>query len=207
MDDDLTFSFTNPAYAKLYPENQTSPLEAFENLLKKYEPAVGIPFFCMIKNKKTSICYTPKISHLHEVLPVTIQFDAACNAFHRNAIKHLLPYNLMYDNVTWFNSQKFVISAADLIFRGQVLHILPITTLNTKHRKYPRKRYDNWNLIYNLVGNNLPKKYLPLKKWFPTERLVFFTPKVINDTVYTPYMKVKIPKNRINVEPYKRYNT
>ena len=78
-----------------------------------------------------------------EYPPVTIWFDAAVTPFHR-----MLPYRLDYEKRSWYQSQKFVILGADLMFRGQVLRFAPLSATNNKHREYPRRNSDNWAHIY-----------------------------------------------------------
>ncbi|XP_046863351.1 uncharacterized protein LOC124457105, partial [Xenia sp. Carnegie-2017] len=99
---------------------------------------------CTKKNLRQTYNIQPFGYPFLELLPVSIHFDAACNAFHKNAIKFLLPYRLMYENRSWHDSQKFLIMAADLIFRGQIVHILPVTTTNAKHRAFPKNKFVKW---------------------------------------------------------------
>ncbi|XP_046864267.1 uncharacterized protein LOC124458262 [Xenia sp. Carnegie-2017] len=208
MDGDLTFHFTSSKFERVFSKNQSSPLKTFERLLLEYEPAIGVPWFCIKWGQNHyPLCWRPYKYPFREVLPVSIHFDAACNAFHKNAIKFLLPYRLKYENSSWHNSQKFLVIAADLIFRGQILHILPVTTTNAKHRNYPRNNWDNWAHLYGILLKEIPPQYRKVNKWLPNENLVKFTPIIRNETVYTPYMRVKIPKHRIHIEPYRYFKS
>ena len=111
----------------------------------------------------------------------------------------------MYENSSWLDSQKFLIMAADLIFRGQILHILPVTVTNAQHRAYPRNNWDNWAHLYGILLKEIPPQYKKVNNWLPNEKLVKFTPIIRNETVYTPYMRVKIPSHRIYIEPYRYF--
>ncbi|XP_046861468.1 uncharacterized protein LOC124454747 [Xenia sp. Carnegie-2017] len=206
LDGDLSYHFSNSDFEKTYRQCNTS-LEMFEYFLLKYEPAIGVPFYCPRPTiQGQPLCYYDyKIFPFREVIPVSIYFDAAFNAFHKDAIKSILPYRLIYEKESWWESQKFVILAADIIFRGQVLTILPVATANIMHRKYPRDSRDNWNDIYDMLLKETPKEYRIIKEFKPSYTTVSTDPVVRNDTVYTPYMHVEIPKGRINVEPYKRF--
>ena len=64
--------------------------------------------------------------------------------FDRNALCLMLPYRLDYEKRSWYQSQKFVILGADLMFRGQVLRFAPLSATNNEHREYPRRNSDNW---------------------------------------------------------------
>lgn len=153
MDDDVTFDFSNSAFSERDRAlGISSPLQAFEDFLLKHEPAIGVPLYC--SRRKTPNCdKIKKLNPIPEYLPVTIWFDAAFTAFHRNASDLMLPYRLDYDLKSWCQSQKFVILAADLILRG----FAPIKATNIVYRNYPRWDSDNWAHIYNILKNEMPK--------------------------------------------------
>ena len=92
--------------------------------------------------------------------------------------------------------------AADIIFRGQILIILPVAATNVVHRKYPQVYRDNMDKIYDMLLKETPEEYGIIRDFNPNK---LTDPVVRNDTVYTPYMSAKIPKGRIKVEPYKRF--
>ena len=154
MDGDLTFHFTNSQFERVFSKNKSSPLQIFERLLLEYDPAIGIPWFCRKRSQnKYPLYWWPYRYPFREMLPVIIHFDAACNAFKKNAIKFLLTYRLMYENRSWHDSQKFIIMAGDLIFRGQILHILPVTTTSAKHRAYVLNNWNIWSHLYGILLN------------------------------------------------------
>jgi len=88
-------------------------------------------------------------------------FDGAFNAFHRDAITHLLPYHVTYEHVNWQESQKYLILEADIKFQGQVLYNLLITGHGTLHRPYPRNIHwhANWNKVLRDLRESIDKKY------------------------------------------------
>ena len=61
-----------------------------------------------------------------------------CNAFHYKAIRHILPYDPMFDRQTWWASQMSVIIRSEVLFRGQVVLHTELFGDNPKHRPYPR---------------------------------------------------------------------
>ena len=207
MDDDMTFDF-NSDFSKRYRDlGINSPLQAFENFLLKHEPAIGLPLYCGERNSPN--CDKMKrLKPIPEYLPVTIWFDAAFNAFHRNAVDLMLPYRLDYEQKSWWQSQKFVILAADLIFRGQILRFAPVIASNNVHREYPRWDADNWAHIYNILKDEMPNEFKDkVIDWKPNDRNINAVPVVQGDIVITPMGRMKIPVGKITVEPYKHLKT
>lgn len=207
LDDDVTLDFANAAFRQRYRDlNTSSPLQAFENFLLKHEPAIAVPMYC------NGGARCDKMKHLKpmpEYLPVTIHFDAAFNAFHRSALDVMLPYRLDYENESWWQSQKFVVLAADLIFRGQVLRFAPLLVSNNAHRQYPRWDAENWTHIYNLLKDEIPKEFRDKIDWTWKPRYgdIDVMPVVTKDTVITPTWRMKIPTGKITVEPFKYLKT
>ena len=209
LDDDMTFDFTNSDFSKRYRDlGFNSPLQAFEDFLLKHEPAMAVPIYCPSRSrgKCDQMLY---MKSMPEYLPVTIYFDAAFTAFHRNASDLMLPYRLDYEKQSWWQSQKFVILAADLTFRGQVLRFAPLLAFNTKHRKYPRWDSDNWTDMYNMLKNEMPGYFRNQVdcKWKPNYDNIDAMAVVQNDTVITPMWRMKIPVGKMTVEPYKHLKT
>lgn len=98
-------------------------------------------------------------------------------------------------------NEKFVILAADIIFRGEVLTILHVAAANIMHMEYPKIIRDHCEKLYDRLLKETPKGYGIIKDFKPSYTTVMTDPVVRNDTVYTPYMNVEIPKGRIKVEP------
>ena len=213
MDDDLTFDFTNSAFGERYRSLGIRwPLQAFEDFLLRLEPAIGLPMYCSVcfrVNKMTgkpeTLCCDPTkdLNPLPDYLPVTIHFDAAFTAFHKNAVDLLLPYRTDYEAQSWWQSQKFLILAADLMFRGQVMRFSPFQVINTVHKKYPKADWDNWDHLYNILKAEIPKMYRDQGDWKPSYSNINVMPIIQNNTVITPMWKMEIPKGKITVEPFK----
>ena len=210
LDDDMTFDFTNSDFRKRYRDlGFNSPLQAFEDFLLKHEPAIAVPIYCPSRGRSWACDKMLNMKPMPEYLPVTIYFDAAFTAFHRNAVDLMLPYRLDYEQQSWWQSQKFVILAADLTFRGQVLRFAPLIAYNTKHRKYPRWDSDNWTDMYNILKNEMPEYFRNQVdwKWKPNYDNIDAVAVVQNDTVITPMWRMKIPVGKMTVEPYKHLKT
>lgn len=120
LDDDTSLS--------LKIKNSTiSPYRAFEDFLNKHEPAVGYPLFGY-----------PRVQTMPEARTVG-WFDALYNAFHRDVLLHILPYDARLDRTScWWLTQAQVILRASIPYRGLVLMSNDIGAKNPKHRGYPR---------------------------------------------------------------------
>ena len=141
----------------------------FERFLLELEPAVGVPNICYHDRHDCASTWLPDIwaarCSPHEPFPVPIVsysvFDAAFNAFHRDALPHLLPYETKMDNVSWHESQKYVNVASDVKFQGQVLAHLLIMSWGPVHRPYPRNSSwgANWERVLSEVRAGVPREY------------------------------------------------
>lgn len=131
-------------------------LRKFENFLLEYEPAVGIPKIPW--NPRTIIQESSRKQQLENggILPV-YHFDAIFNAFHREAVEWLLPYNNSFDSSSWWTSQLILIHKAGMWFQSHVLEFSEMTVSNPSSRPYPRsKKY--WREIQDGFGDSLPEE-------------------------------------------------
>lgn len=210
LDEDVDISFTPDFQRNFDSQAKFSALRAFEHFLADYRPAVGLTHFCSRCGKLLSngsyvaalCCSTRTVSsELPLLLPVSITFDAAFNAFHTDIIDHLLPYQLKYENQSWWESQKYVILKADILFRGQVVRYNAITVLNNKHREYPRRILDNWMDILQEIRAETPYRYQN-ESVFRKEPFVDMVPEVIGKKIYTPRFNLTIADPRAPLTPY-----
>jgi len=211
MDDDVEFSFTSNMTQDIgYSKGTRDPLQAFENFLLGYEPAIGLCNYCSRCGKLVpngsyvpGLCCSPRTAagNLPPILPATIAFDAAVNAFHTKAIQHLLPYRLDYEAISWWESQKYVILASDILFRGQVVRYTSVTAINNEHRDYPQLPLDNWADILRDVRKEVPEKYKNLNV-FKRKPEVDMVPKIIGKILYTPQWNISIPEPKTPIVPY-----
>ena len=135
LNDDVDLAFNSFSSQEI---KRLTPFRAFEQWLLDDEPAVGLVDYAdlgktLLKIRQV-ICNTTEST----VVVPAIWFDALFNAFHHQAIKHILPFPTQYDRDSWWIAQFYVIYSAELIFRGQALEYVAITARNRQHRPYPR---------------------------------------------------------------------
>ena len=158
MDDDITLTLERKSQ---------NPWRLFENFLKQIEPAVAAVriknlWICdlkaMHKSRKRFGCgLTTEVDNLP-----TPFFDPAINAFHHQAIKHILPYTTRFDDVSWWWSGWYAAIKSEVMFPGQVVVHTKLIGINNKHRSYPRKSPDSeadWLAIINEARSDLPECY------------------------------------------------
>ena len=215
MDDDVEFFFTSNVTQDIgYSKGTKYPLQAFENFLSSYEPAIGLCNYCSRCGKFApngsyvpALCCSPPTAagNLPPILPATIAFDAAINAFHTDAIQHLLPYRLDYEAISWWESQKYVILASDILFRGQVVRYTPVTAINNEHRDYPQLPLDNWADILQDIRRGVPEQYKNLNV-FKRKPEVDMVPEIIGNILYTPIWNISIPGLKTPIVPYSHFD-
>lgn len=177
----------------------------FEKFLLEFEPAVGLINLCFRERQNCVSNFYADIWEYycsrHGPAPVPIlsysTFDGAFNAFHRDAIGHILPYRLNFENISWHDSQKYAVLLSDIKFQGQVLYHLLITGWGLSHRPYPRgtRWITNWDTILAELRETeiLPQYHRE------TEVLPFNTSKRRFDEIRNP-----LPR-RTPIIPYQHY--
>ena len=157
LDDDVDLRFSPFSSQDM---KRLTPFRAFEQWLLDDEPAVGVVDYGkngkMLLERRRVTC---SVNDSSVVVPV-MWFDALLNAFHHQAIKHILPFPTQFDKESWWISQLHVIYSAELIFRGQALEYVAITAYNRKHRPYPRGR--------NMFTARTPDVVIDIHKEAPT---------------------------------------
>ena len=96
-------------------------------------------------------------------------FDAMFNAFHCQAIDHILPYPTKFDKRSWYYSQMYVMIRGDVKFHGQVVGDTRIKAENSKHRPYPKKH--KWKTTFKIVARDV-RKEVPNKYKRSSERIL-----------------------------------
>ena len=129
-------------YNEFTPANMTkmSPFRAVENWLLDYEPAVGVLDYKAYFGASSLIKKRRELCGINEsslVLP-TVMFDAIFNAFHHDAVEHVLPYPTQYERGCMFGINRNTMIAVEVKFGGQALLFSPVTAGNPKHREYDR---------------------------------------------------------------------
>ena len=122
------------------------------------------------------------------------------------SIELLLPYQLKYERDSWWESQKYVILKADVLFRGQVVRYNAITVLNKEHREYPKRILDNWMDILQEIRAETPSRYQN-ESVFLLEPLVDMVPDLRGRKMYTARFNLTIPGPRKTITPYGHFKT
>jgi hypothetical protein len=144
--------------------NLTNPWRAFENFLRRVEPAVGA--VDMNRNQWVPRTYKARRAHgcglpaMPEYMTV-VYYDGAFNAFHYIAVEHILPYPSKYDNTSWWFSQQYIIIKSKVLFPTQSVTHTRLLAMNPKRRPYPRKDPDKHQFldIINMVQADIPEWY------------------------------------------------
>lgn len=164
LDDDIEIIFGDFAPKALQAR---APARVFENFLLEHGPAIGVPDYnihhgaAVMISKRQNLCGETTTNRKPLHIP-TIHFDASFTAIHRNATDHLLPYPDKYDDTCWWHSQRYMIAAAEILFRGQVVMFTPVKAINSEHRDYPRDDSNAqkvWSHFVEELIERVPRAY------------------------------------------------
>ena len=154
MDDDIV----------LKTRTTKTPWRMFEDFLKRVEPAVAAVDVdthpCLQNVYSARMKQGCPLKHTTDYVPAA-RFDEAFNAFHYQAVEHILPYSCRLDATSWWYAGFYAAVKMEIIFAGHsVLHTKLIAT-NPKHRQYPRKEAAGRDLldIVHEIEVALPEKY------------------------------------------------
>ena len=162
---------------KFTPESMMSisPMRSFEQFLIYRNPGIGVTDYTphhgrefiiekVQQNCNQNEANTKKSNRtsIDSLYLTSVHFDAIFNAFHRDIIDHILPYTLDYDNSSWHMSQRNLVSAVELKFRGQAILFTPVIAINTGHHEYPRDVSlipQNWVKLVEEIVFTMPERY------------------------------------------------
>ena len=82
-------------------------------------------------------------------------FDGACNAFSKESLYKLLPYETNYDNINWHMSQLMMILKANYFYRNKIVQMNKVYIKNVGHSKYPKQDLDKKQLVFTYVENKI----------------------------------------------------
>ena len=150
LNDDTVLSYNKftPVDMKKLP-----PYRTVETWLLDYEPAVGVLDYTVHNGANVVLKRRRELCGINEtslVLP-TVFFDAIFNAFHHNAIEHLLPYPTQYEYLSWFSIHIHTVTTVEVKFPGQALLFAPVTARNPKHRPYQRSHKNRTNIAREYI--------------------------------------------------------
>ena len=142
----------------------------FEDFLKRIEPAIaaadvahmglGVNLKLLYEAREYQGCKDSLKEELTEYL-TAVRFDAAFNAFHYQAVEHILPYSASFDEISWWHSQVYNEIKCEILFQGQVVLHTKICANNPKHRPYRRKLPSDTDMLamLNEIEAELPEEY------------------------------------------------
>ena len=116
-------------------KSKQSPWRKFEHFLLDYRPAIAD---------------VDNINHYNKLMPYlslkkdrppylsSFLFDAMFNAFHKDVLDVLLPYDADLDLESWWSAQQYMQCKVFFRYHAQVIIFLPVIGVNTQHSKYPR---------------------------------------------------------------------
>lgn len=137
IDDDVVLGFNSFTPTKM---RTLQPFRVFEEWLLDYEPAFGFANYQRhgarwTFKKREKLC---GIVEKSLVIPI-VWFDGCLNAYHYQAVGHILPYPTLDKSESWYIPNKHIMSAVELTFRGQAMMLVLVGISNIKHRVYPRR--------------------------------------------------------------------
>jgi len=155
LDDDvkLQFNYNSPRVARY---SKIPPLKAFMNFLLESLPAIAVP---NCENHYLQYCPENIRSSLYFR---SYKYDAIFNAFHRDVVHTLLPYNSKYEKKSFWLSQLYLIMKTFVMYYGQLVRVEYVRVKNAKHRSYPRGHIGDRNItsaMVNEIKSEIPMKY------------------------------------------------
>ena len=153
MDDDVQLIMADK-------KNAQNPWRMYEESLKTFQPAVVTMLITYNQRNFSGKTFPERLNcELTEYIQLD-HTDAIFNAFHYQAIDHILPYTTRFDSVSWWYSQAYLMIKCDILFTDEVVIDPRIRIINPKHRNYPRKMfYDDVNQIVTDIRSETPEKY------------------------------------------------
>ena len=86
-------------------------------------------------------------------------FDACFNAYHRDVLDDLLPYNPVRDKLDWWTSHSIVVMKIELMFRGHAVMYTLIAVHNPLHPQDVRNVYEDLMIYSHQLVAELPTQY------------------------------------------------
>ena len=171
LDEDIYLTY-DADFGSLAKNQSISPLRAFEQFLLDYEPAVGMGNYYFhhtareimnfIKNSCQNNAYSNHSSFTSPLYLSMGYFDACFNAYHRDALDDLLPYDTVRDALDWWTSHSIVVMKIELKFRGHAVMYTPVCVNNPLHRSYPQNIgtvFDDLMTYSHQLVAELPAQY------------------------------------------------
>lgn len=104
----------------------------FEQFLMDYKPALGFSDYEWHVSENRKDHHDQGIRH-----PLT--YDACLNAYHRNALHCMLPYEDCFDHYSWHHSQEFQFHLGWMFYPDKIVQLNDLFTRNRMSDPYPRE--------------------------------------------------------------------
>lgn len=165
--------------------DESCGIEEFKRKLLKHRPAIGFPDYYWHLNLKASRF---KIKYSNSKFSRPIFFDPCVNAFHKDCIRYVLPYEVKFDDKNWWFSQEIMNHFARHFLGNSILQFNNLQTQNLYSSDYPadggawvlNEGYDNW------VKWNVKKQERKENCYYPENRVLEFK------ELYTPINELSL---------------
>ncbi|XP_013380357.1 uncharacterized protein LOC106151544 isoform X2 [Lingula anatina] len=133
---------------KPWSEMKADPYERFEDFLLEFEPAVGYGRYA-----------EPYRQHHELDKPTNIgwDFDACFNAFHRDTLSFLLPYETSMDNSSWYNAPWIMKQLISMLYNTHRLQCNSVYVINEARHMQKKKSGTEYKDKQNF---QTPRNYL-----------------------------------------------
>jgi len=128
--------------------SSANPWRIFEDYLRRYRPAVGVPFYKWHKKQEKEI-------------DAIFTFDAIIIAVHKEALNVLLPYYDGHDMESWWYAQVYFNHIAALLYPSHVLQFNALMAENTSQRdpQFEEKKIyphdNNWAMANDFIKSTI----------------------------------------------------
>ena len=169
IDGDTVFEFNGftPQEMKKLP-----PFRVFEQWLLDYEPALGVADYWRLTaaeaiQRRKTLC---RINEDRPMVVPVVWFDGCLNAYHYEAVSHILPYPHLDREKSWYIPNRHIMSAMELKFGGQAMMFVPLTIVNLDHTDYPKstkpgEMQQDWRKFIDNIHETAPLVYKDHSKW------------------------------------------
>ncbi|XP_013392982.1 uncharacterized protein LOC106160783 [Lingula anatina] len=192
MDDDLELSVKSDGQVnwKAWPKMAADPFQRFEEFLMYYQPAVGyVRFEDMVRQ------------FVNKQNPVNLNwdFDECLNAFHKDTLSFLIPYDLHLDYESWYNGAWMTRQLISMLYHSYRIQCNSLLVTNRIHKrsvsKERYKQYFDYEIPRNYISSALlTKTKASLAKANPLiEAVLKGTSSRQDPGTLQPGSKIKIP--------------
>ncbi|XP_013412935.1 uncharacterized protein LOC106175460 [Lingula anatina] len=160
MDDDLELSVKSDGQVnwKPWPKMASDPFQRFEEFLMYYQPAVG-----HVRYQDMSRQFV----NTKEPVNLNWDFDECLNAFHKDTLSFLVPYDLQLDCESWFNGAWITRQLISMLYHSYRIQCNSLYVANSiSNRIISKDRYKQ-NYDYEMPRHYISSALLTKTKTNP----------------------------------------